>query len=269
MRSAAILLLLLLACAANAQTTTYSVPKKLPIDRVVRRAFPEYVGGAKFPHLIAEQFFPIGWAKDGKFAYYVEPVDEACGCYYAKLVIQDMVTDNVLWEFKYDQDDDRDPKTGEMKGEGDIKKLWRKNQKLFSDKLREHKIVASTSVLLGKTFTAAGRTYTAKAVTKMGKNPEGDERVDKLTLTLTSPKLGSKLLYSDDHSREEYWFVLDAGVIGVIKSPFENRVAVVALEVHRGWEGPPHTGDIRIAGADLTRGFGKQSRHYVAESHDL
>jgi hypothetical protein len=49
--------------------------------------------------------------------------------------------------------------------------------------------------------------------------------------------------------------MLDAAVVGALKSPFENRVAVIAIEVMRGWEGPPHTADIRIVGADLFGGF--------------
>jgi hypothetical protein len=163
-----------------------------------------------------------------------------------------MRTDKVLWEFKYNQDADPDPKTGEMRGPGDIAKLWRKNQKLFSEKLREHRIVASRSTMLGNRFTVGGRSYTAKAIVKVGKNPDyGEERVEKLTFTLTAPKLGIKTLATIDHSKEQFWNTLDGAVLGVIKSPYENRVAVVGMELNRGWEGPPHTGDIRIVGARL------------------
>jgi hypothetical protein len=49
--------------------------------------------------------------------------------------------------------------------------------------------------------------------------------------------------------------MLGAGVVGVLKSPFENRVALVMIEVMRGYEGPPNSGDVRIVGADLDRGF--------------
>jgi hypothetical protein len=250
---------LLISAAAIAAAQAYTVPKKLSLDRAAKREFRKWhITPARYPGLIPEQFFPIGWSKDGKFAYYYEPVDEACGCYYAGLVIQDMRTDKVLWEFKYDQDDDIDPNTGEMKGEGDIRKLWAKNRRLFSDKLSDNGIIASRATLLGKAFRVGGRSFTARAVMKMGKNPDyGEPRVDKLSFTLSSPKLGTKTLYTSDHSKEEYWFMLDAGVLGVIKSPFEDRIAVIGMEVNRGWEGPPHTGDIRIAGADLMRGFSK------------
>lgn len=117
-------LILIAVFSAVSLGQTYSVPVKLPIERVVRRTFPSYFGGAKFPQLIAEQFFPIGWSRDGKFAYYTEPVDEACGCYYANLIIQDLRTDKVLWEFKYTQDDIND--NGKKAPEDNIYKLWKK-----------------------------------------------------------------------------------------------------------------------------------------------
>jgi hypothetical protein len=253
-----LIVICIFAATAGATAQTYGIPKRLPLERAAKREFPKWnVTAARYPGLIPETLFPIGWSRDGKFAYYFEPVDEACGCYFANLIIQDMRTDKVLWEFKYRQDDLIDDK-GEMPPEDTIGKLWRKNGKLFSEKLREHAIVAGTSLLLGKSFVASDRPYTAKAIKKMGKDPDmGSERVDKLTFTLTSPELGTKSLYSADHSKEEYWFMLDAGVVGVIKSPFEDRVAIVGMEVNRGWEGPPHVGDVQIVGADLKTGFAK------------
>jgi len=255
--SLAALILTAAFTADIAAQTTYSVPKKLSLSAVVRRTFPQYFGrGYRFPQLITEGFFPIGWSRDGKFAYYTEPVDEACGCYYANLVIQDLRTDKVIWEFKYNQDDGRDNETNKMPPEDNIQKLWRKNQKLFSEKLAASGIQASNFVLLGKAFTSEGRTFTAKAAITTGKNPDGDDlRVNKINLMLSSPNLGSKQVDSADYSKEEYWFMLGAGVVGVLKSPFENRVALVMIEVMRGYEGPPNSGDIRIVGADLDRGF--------------
>jgi hypothetical protein len=248
-----IIVVLLLGLSSLVGAQTYHIPRKLPLESAVKREFREWmVTGNGYQGLIAEQFFPIGWSRDGKFAYYYEPVDEACGCYYAHLVIQDMRTDKVLYEFKYSQDDDPDPKTGDMRGPDNIRKLWRKEQRLFSDKLREHQIVPGGSVLLGKTFTIGGRSYTAKAITKIGTHPDyGDERVEHLTFTLTSPKLGTKTLYDVQFKKEDYWGMLDAGVLGAIKSPFGDRVAVVGMEINRGWEGPPHNGDVRIVGATL------------------
>jgi hypothetical protein len=56
---------------------------------------------------------------------------------------------------------------------------------------------------------------------------------------------------------ELYSAPLDSGLAGLLKSPYENRVAVVALNVNRGWEGPPHTVAVQVVGADLGKGFRK------------
>lgn len=115
--------------------------------------------------------------------------------------------------------------------------------------------------MLGKTFVSGGRRFTAKMSTKIGENPDGyEKRVNLYTISLASATLGSKNVFtSEDHTKDEYWFMLGAGLIGVLKSPYENRVAIIAVDVMRGYEGPPHTGEIRVVGADLTSGFTKKA----------
>jgi hypothetical protein len=171
-----------------------------------------------------------------------------------------LVTDKVLWEFKYNQDETLRAGGDKMAPEDNIQKLWAKNRKLFSGKLAEHGIIASRFAVPGKTFASGGDSFTAKAAAKMGKNVEGDEeRVNLYTVSLISPRLGTKKVFtSEDHTKDDYWFMLDADVIGVLNSPYEKRVAIVVMEAMRGYEGPPHTGDIRIVGADLFSGFSRK-----------
>lgn len=240
--------------SAQGDGAVYAVPQKLSLDRTVRRLFPRFYGGVPYQRLYTEGFFPIGWSRDGKFAYYIEPVDEACGCYYATLIIQDMRSDKVLWEFKYDQSDRFE---GKLAPEDTIAKLWAKNRTLFSGKLREHAIEASRFTLLGKTFANGGRSYTAAAVAPIGRDDDGLARAKSVTLSFVSPKLGKKVLYSASYKGDMYTSPLDAGVAGIFKSPFEDRVAVVMIEVKRGYEGPPNTADVHIVGADLVNGFKK------------
>ena len=258
MKKVTVAILLTTIFSITLQAQSYSVPRKVPVEGLVRANFPAYFGRRQtYPQLIPESFFPIGWSKDGKFAYYVEPVDEACGCYLGRIVIQNMRTDEIVWEFEYNQGNSVEG--DEMTGPGDLQTLWAKNRTLFTEKLSENGIVAVPSAILGKTFTVAGRSFTAKAVEKMApKKSDYADRVAYYTVSVSSPKLGSKKVFaSDDRTKDDYWFMLDAGLIGVIKSPFEDRVAIIAVEVMRGYEGPPHTGDIRIIGADLISGFGR------------
>ena len=246
-----------LTTAAQAAQSAFSVPRELNLDRTVHRLFPGEYGRKAQQRMYTEGFFPIGWSRDGKFAYYVEPVDEECGCYYAELTIQDMRTDKVLWKFKYDQQDLMD-EAGKMPPEDNIAKLWLKNKKLFSDKLQEHHIEQMVRIpLLGPTFSNARRSYTAALALARGNDDDGQPRIKTLTLSLAAPAMGRKVLYKADYKDEMFGSPLDAGVAGAIKSPFESRVAIVMMEVERGWEGPPNTCDIRIVGADLVTGFGK------------
>ncbi|MEO6333896.1 MAG: hypothetical protein ABIO91_02845 [Pyrinomonadaceae bacterium] len=245
--------------AARAQTS-YSIPHAVNLNPVVRRAFPIYYRRLHpgIPQqLYTDGFYPIGWSRDGKFAYYSEPVDEECGCYFAELAIVDLRTDKVVWQFTNKPQDRVDAK-GETIPD-DMRKLWKRNEKLFSEKLREHNIIQTPRfVLMPATFRSAGKSYTAKVSATKGDDPDGMNRVGKLRLDLTSPTLGKKTLFSADYKGDEmYVSPLDAAVAGAFMSPFENRAAVVMIKVQRGWEGPPHNVDAQIAGADLVNGFRK------------
>jgi hypothetical protein len=244
-----------------AAQTNYSVPREVNIKPIVRRAFKSFYvrsyPGGPLQELITEGFFPIGWSRDGKFAYYTEPPDEECGCYFAELAIIDLRTDKVLWEFKIKPEESVNADGSPV--DDDIRKLWKRNGKIFADKLREHKIEQTARFsLLPATFRSAGKSYSAKVSTVRANDGDYPQRVSKLDLKLSSPMLGSKSLFSAEYKGDEiYGSPLDVAVAGALKSPYENRVAVVMLSVNRGWEGPPHTVALRIAGADLRTGFRK------------
>jgi hypothetical protein len=250
----------LIPIAAQTQTN-YSIPRAVNLDSIVRRNFKSFYvrsyPGGPIQELLEEGFYPIGWSRDGKFAYYTEPADEDCGCYFAYLTIVDLRTDKVLWEFKNNWEE-RVAADGSAI-EDDIRKLWKRNEKVFAEKLREHNIEEVVRFsLLPPTFRSAGKSYTARVTTLRGNDGDYLRRVRKLDLKLSSPLLGSKSLYSAEYKGDDmYGSPLDVAVAGALKSPFENRVAVVTLTVNRGWEGPPHTVGIQIAGADLNKGFRK------------
>ena len=80
-----------------------------------------------FMALLREKLYPIGWSKDGKFAYLTEPPDEACGCYFVSIFIVDLRTDKILWTEKYDNDGNRKP--------DNLKDFWRKIKKIFKNSI--------------------------------------------------------------------------------------------------------------------------------------
>jgi hypothetical protein len=223
----------------------------LKLSFLLRRLFPHFYGKS-FPQeeLITENLYPIGWSKDGKFAYYTEPGDEACGCYFARLYIIDLVNDKVLWSFDYDGYDDQDnPKYRAMRD------LWRKNRKLFSDKLNQYGIIPQRPfTLLRFPINHAGDQLTTNL--KIEEEKDQEKRfyslIKKATLQINSQRGGRKTIYEEAYP--EYG-PLDMKVLGYLKSPYEPRVAVIAIKVLRGYEGPPHTTHILVAGASLTTGF--------------
>ncbi|MEP7149270.1 MAG: hypothetical protein ABI857_10335 [Acidobacteriota bacterium] len=247
---------LAIAQSTNA-AASYDQPRAVNLDPLVRRTFPSYYGRKPYQRLYTDGFYPIGWSRDGKFAYYVEPVDEACGCYFAELVIQDLRTDEELWKFR-NEPQSRVNDKGESIPD-DMRKLWRRNQKMFSEKLREHGIVPqSRFALLGRTFVSGGRTYTAKVTAKKGNDSDDMKRVKSVELEFSTPRLGKKTIFTAAYEGDEmYVSPLEVAVAGAFKSPFENRAAIVMIRVQRGWEGPPHTVEAQIAGSDLGTGFKK------------
>jgi hypothetical protein len=235
------------------QGTLFAQPAKVRQEALMRRLFPDYYG-KEFPQeaLIIEEFYPIGWSKDGKFAYYTEPADEACGCYFAELSIVDTVSDKVLWSFEYSGLDEENPDKPKYKA---ITDLWAKNRKLFSAKLNQYGIVAlARPALLTFPINHAGDQLGTDL--KIEEETDQEKRlystVKKATLRLTSRRSGAKTVYEEAHP--EYG-PLTVRVLGYLKSPYEPRVAVVMIEAWRGYEGPPHVTRIKVAGASLTAGF--------------
>lgn len=253
-----VLVLVVVAASVHSQGKTtdvlYRQPKELKLERATWRNFREYRRQRPGEDFGIEGFYPVGWSKDGKFAYYLEPVDEACHCYFAKLLIVDLKTDNVLWSFDYAIDFIGAKKEGRPYT---FDGLWRAHQKLFSEKLREHDIEpAGRFALLSFPIVYRGDRLTANLRTKEKLGLTEEERlygiIDKATLQLNSGRYGRKTVLDYAYTKARPLYV---GLVGYIKSPYEPRTAIVMLEVLRGYEGPPHTARVRIVGASLETGF--------------
>jgi hypothetical protein len=232
------------------------IPVELKLQATARRVFRDYHKEYSGQAFYTENFYPIGWSKNGNFAYYIEPVDEACGCYFAKLVILDLKSDKVLWEFEHQGDFiDDDKKAGKPYS---LSTMWRANRKLFSGKLREYGIEPQGATRLF-TFPATyeGDRLTADFKARWREGLGEDARiygvVGHLSLQLNSQQKGKKTVL--DYTYADEAIPLYVGMLGYVKSPFEPRIAVILMEIHRGWEGPPNVGNVKIVGAHLATGF--------------
>jgi hypothetical protein len=237
------------------QGAVYNQPAELKLEAIAKRRFTSYRRQRPGEDFGAESFYPIGWSKDGNFAYYVEPVDEACNCYFARLDILDLKTDKVLWSFDYDSEFIDEEMKKQRPWSFDT--LWKANQKLFSDKLREHGIEQQGRFqLLSFPIAYKGDQLTADLKTKNKEKATEEESwygiINKATLQMTSKSQGRKTILEQSYPEAMPLYV---GVVGYVKSPFEPRIAVILMEITRGYEGPPHTGQVKIAGAHLETGF--------------
>jgi hypothetical protein len=196
--------------------------------------------------LLREQFYPIGWSKDGKFAYYVEPADEACGCYFGELVIQDMRMDKILWQRDYNSDG---------KPEDTLKKYWAKNRKEFSRKLAQYGIVAQKRFTLQNSKINYQKDVLIPEI-KVNTAVDNEDKVaGNVLLQLISKQRGRKTIYEKKFDPKKYEGFRGAETAGGLLSPFEPRAAIIMVETYRGWEGPPNITQIRIVGTSLTTGF--------------
>lgn len=259
-------ILLVVACAMTSlpgraqgvkTNAVYNRPVELKLQATTRRLFRDYQKEYPGQAFYTESFYPIGWSKDGNFAYYVEPVDEDCGCYFANLVILNLKTDKVLWAFEHRGDGtEEDMKAGKPYS---LITLWRANRKLFSDKLREHNIEPQgRAALLSFPANYRGDILTADFKAERQPGLGEDARiygvVGKLTLHLNSKRSGKKTILEHSYKPDDL-LPLYVGMVGYVKSPFEPRIAVILMEIVRGWEGPPNTGSVKIVGANLATGF--------------
>lgn len=229
--------------------TTFGNPVELKL-KVNRRDYNRKndLGG----NFEVESFYPIGWSRDGKFAYYTEPVDEACDCYFGKLVISDLKNDSVVWQFDYSSDE---PEASDKKPRS-LAALWKANRKLFSAKLNENNIEPHGAVrVLPNPITYKTDRITPTLSFERKPMSEADRiygDISRVTVMVSSLQSGKKMVFDEKYPEGKPLYV---GMIGYLKSPLEPRVAIILIEIYRGYEGPPHVGAVRIVGVSLDKNF--------------
>lgn len=195
-----------------------------------------------------EKFYPIGWSKNGMFAYIVEPVDEAAGQYFFKFVIKNMINDKEVWTWEPKDE----PETG------NVRKMWKDYGMIFTGKLSEYKIVQQKNLkMFGSEFTYKDKKFKVTIENKMETNEDfGFEVVKSTNIFIKSPDLGEKKIHS--YTENEYNLCVGKIVQGVLISPFEDRVAVIVKTERCGYEGPPNVVEEFLVGANLVESFKKK-----------
>jgi len=254
------------ASVSAPKTKLYKTPDYLNLTRRGEPKWERFKG-----HLWeSEKFYPIGWSRDGKFAYYKEPPQEESSEYVGIILIKDLRADKIIWEHLVSRFLEN-LKEGEP--EPSIEVLWKENQKLFSRQLAKHKIIPFSDFKISKPSINYGNdVLKPKLDVKFRQGDDGYYEVNgegfygkrgKAVLSMISKKRGKKVLiertYRHDQDKDSEFkdtLILDLEIAGLLKSPFEPRAAVVVIEILRGHEDSRIT-RVNIVGSHLTKGFRK------------
>ena len=196
-----------------------------------------------------EKFYPIGWSKDGHFAYIIEPADEAAGLYFFKFRIQNMISDKIVYEWELDPDEEVET--------GNVKQMWKDYGTVFAEKLNKYGIIQQKNFKLeGTEFTKNDKKFKVVIENEMETNSDfGFEVVKSTQISIKSPELGEKQIYN--YTEKEFNLCVGKIIQGVLISPFENRVAVMVKTENCGYEGPPNVISQFLVGTNLTESFKK------------
>lgn len=194
-----------------------------------------------------DRIFPIGWSKDGKFAYITEPADEGSGFYLFELFIVDIVNNKLVWTWKPEESE-----------EGSLQSTWKENYDLFTQHLSEAGISQTKDIKLESTNTSyKGNDYELIMETSTEVDPDyGVDLIRGIEVSLQSPELGLKMFHSQKVDSQDY--ILSAYVPGFLMSPHDDRIVVICQKERIGAGGPPNIVFFEIIGTDLIRGFKKE-----------
>lgn len=243
-------------------TTIISAFKaKKSYPRPVELVYPGKTNQKGYPGPLYPSIFPIGWSRDGKFAWAEEPPDEACGCYMFIIFIQDMRTDKILWSWRFDMSGEEGYDYNK-KNAIYFKQVWQKNSRLFTQKLNQYKIESFTHKKMEKNPLKKNNKKIEFTLTNKDQAEEdyGFQMLNSCTVSL---RVDNKFLKNISTIKYTY-DIPDGGpknqsntltnkLTGILESPFEKRVAVFVIQERRGWEGPPNVMSFDLVGCDLTK----------------
>ena len=209
--------------------------------------------------VIEAKLYPLGWSKDSKFAYILVPALEVRSRVVFR--IQDMITDKVLFEKIYREGLDGYPNDLPI----DLKKLVKTKGEVahslnkyrikgYDDKLRWFPIKTPKKGI-------KGIDYNLKTVHEINHDFWHQQFLSRVNVDLYlynitedgQKKIATKTIFDKKIDLKSLQY--GTMVAGYLKSPFEERIAIVMIYFRRGWEGPPHITSFELVGASLLKGF--------------
>ena len=231
-----------------ASSSDTKAPKALNLETTAFKIFSNYDSGIKEAPFLYDTFYPIGYSSD-KIAYIIEYDTDPADIVHIETIIQDLVTDKIIWHDDFRKEDDITNVT--------FKSFWEERHTKILEKLREHDMQIDNSLQLyqEKLYYKHDALFISSKSKKIHKKDWGSILfLRNSTIYLRSEKKGQKIIDQKSYNGE---YFLDRKPIGYIPlgARGSKRVAVVVAKLHRGWEGPPHNIGYAIVGANLAVGF--------------
>ncbi len=197
---------------------------------------------------LMDKFFPIGWSKDGNFAYINEPNSPGYGNYIFEITIINVISGDTLWYWHspYDQNLVRE-------------QVWKDYYNKFKDMLNNYKIVQlKQPQLLDPYFSYQGVNYQVKLFTTYKEAYGFGYQVIRHTkIILTSDKYGQKTVFDKDIPEKQ--LIISEKVGGVMISPYGDKIIIILSQERPGYEGPPNYVTYKIIGTNLDSGWNNKS----------
>ncbi len=189
---------------------------------------------------------PIGFSRDGKFAYLYESSNEGIDYYNCHFVLRDLRSDSTVLELIH---------RGEIPNAGNWKSMMAEMRAIYEVFLQKYGIVKGTFEL--QSFPIhAGADQIAPRVEKSVYPPGtifyADRFLKAAEVFLVHSRLGEKSVAKID-LRD--WMAFGYDQVGYLQSPYEDRVVLIMMRTTWGWEGGPSTLDFELCGAHLSTHF--------------
>ncbi len=186
-------------------------------------------------------FHPIGFSKKGHFAYFIYKT-ESGGTGYAGLFrfyLLDLVNNSIVEKIEFSDDN---------KGNLTLEQIWDRHSARIENLLAAWKVKPVSLVLTPlPAILTNGLSFDVHTDIKIRKS-ESVHHADSFTV---SADLGekTKLIYSQPRADS-----ISVKPAGILKSPWEDRAAVILIEYFSGSEGSLDAYPL-VIGCDLAKGF--------------
>ena len=224
-------------------------PHGIPISRAMETEF--FYAFETQPQ--RPRMFILGWSHGGNIAYITEYFVDGIGAVFYSWHIDNVVHTASLWSRRESEESALERMTAarhQPQSPEAFIEYFQANIESFSPVLREFEIIADTAPIFQPfPLQLEGEEITVTVDENRAVHPMFEtEHVSGYMMTVQRADR-----YRNIHRELNMeGAVLGIRPIGGIRSPLNpNLMAVVSAWVHRGWEGPPNSIELRTTGADL------------------